>query len=79
LQTAAGKDPVDLLAECEAAAPRLIATWSGFAGRFAQVVRQHADRMARHPKTFDGIAVRPSTACDPESVTEAAAPRLIRA
>jgi hypothetical protein len=67
------------LAECEAAAPRLIATWSGFAGRFAQVVGQHADRMDGHPKTFDGIAVRPSTVSDPESVIETAAPRLIRA
>ena len=78
--TAAGKDPVDLLAECEAAAPRLIATWSGFAGRFAQVVHQYAYRLEaeRHQKDWDTTASTSSTGADRESSTEPAAAQFVR-
>jgi len=78
LRPAAGKSPVDMLAACEAAAPRLIATWSGFAGRFAQVVHRHAHRLeAERFRTDRGTtAATPSTIVDPESLTEPAAARF---
>jgi hypothetical protein len=78
--SAPGKDPVDLLAECEAAAPSLIATWSGFAGRFAQVVHQYAYRLAaeRRQKDWDTAASTSSTSADRESSTEPVAARFVR-
>jgi GMP synthase-like glutamine amidotransferase len=80
LLTAAGNNPVDLLATCEAAAPHLIATWSGFAGRFAQVVHQYATRLeaGRRRKAW-GVAASPrSDGADSESSTERAAVRFVR-
>jgi GMP synthase-like glutamine amidotransferase len=80
LPAAVGKDAVDLLVECEAAAPRLIATWSGFAGRFAQVVRQHAFRLGaeQHHRAWDPVAVTRSNDADPGSSREPAAARAVR-
>ena len=73
-------DPADLLAECEAAAPRLIATWSGFVGRFAQVVRQYANRLEaeRHQKDWDMPNSTSSNGADPGSSREPAAARFVR-
>jgi GMP synthase (glutamine-hydrolysing) len=80
LLTAAGNNPVDLLATCEAAAPRLLATWSGFARRFAQVVHQYAYRLEaeRRRKVWGMAASTPSNGADSESSTGRAAVRFVR-
>jgi hypothetical protein len=79
LLTAAGNNPVDLLATCEAAAPHLIATWSGFAGRFAQVVHQYATRLeAGGRRKAWGAAALARSDGDSESSAERAAVRFVR-
>jgi len=81
LLTAAGNNPVEPLAACDAAAPRLIATWSGFAGRFAQIVRQYARKLEaeRYRRVWDVAALTLSNGAEPESSTEQAAVRFVRA
>jgi GMP synthase (glutamine-hydrolysing) len=79
-RTAAEKDPVDLLAECEAASQGLIATWSGFAARFAQVVHEYAYRLEaewRH-KNWDTATSTSSLGTDRDSSTRPVAARFVR-